>query len=315
MEWTRTAKKNLASRLRALKPFDPYHSPLCTCGPKLTLNVYTGCGFECLYCYTSTYSRGRWGRDSDAWGPRVDVLRNLERDIARIGADDELRELKRLPVVLSLSSDPYPDTPRVSEAELQLTRRCIQLLAQAGYALLMQTKSDLVTRDLDVLPRGRTVVGITVTTADERLARRLEPYAPAPEKRIAALRAAAERGFPAICRVDPLLPGVNDDPGQVDGLMKRLADVGVNQVVSSTFKKRRDSALRFARQFPDAAAATEHLYEKAEVSGYRYMVEPARRQRMEMVKAIAESHNLLFSCCREGMPELNTCSCDGQHLL
>ncbi len=315
MEWTKAGKKRLASKLRALKPFDPYHSPLCTCGPKLTLNVYTGCGYECLYCYTSTYSRGRWGRDSDNWGPRVDVLHNLERDIARIGADDELRELKRLPVVLSLSSDPYPDTPRVSEAELEFTRRCIELLAQAGYALLMQTKSDLVTRDLDMLPKDRTVVGITITTVDEPLARRLEPYAPAPERRIAALRAAIEQGFPAICRIDPLLPGVNDEPGQVAGLMKKLAGAGVNQVVSSTFKKRRDSALRFARQFPDAAAATEHLYEKEEVSGYRYLVEPERRRRMEMVKAIARSHGLLFSCCREGMPELNTCSCDGQHLL
>ena len=84
MEWSRSSKERFASKLRALKPFDPYHSPLCTCGPKLTLNVYTGCGFEGLYCYTTTYSRGRWGRDSEAWGPRAGVVRDLERDIARI---------------------------------------------------------------------------------------------------------------------------------------------------------------------------------------------------------------------------------------
>lgn len=315
MEWTRSGKKRLAAKLRALKPFDPYHSPLCTCGPKLTLNVYTGCGYECVYCYTSTYSRGRWGRDSEAWGPRAGVAENVERDIARIDGDDELAELKTLPVVLSLSSDPYPDTPRVREAELQLTRQCVQSLAEAGYALLIQTKSDLVTRDLDVLPRGRTVVGMTVTTLDEALARKLEPYAPPPEKRIEALAAAAANGFATLCRIDPLLPGVNDGQEQVRALINRLAAVGVNQVVSSTFKKRRDSAVRFARRFRDAAAATEHLYETREISGYRYLIEPERRRRMEMVKTIAESHGLEFSCCREGMPELNARSCDGQHLL
>ena len=318
MEWTRQAKKTFASKLRALKPFDPYHSPLCTCGPKLTLNVYTGCGFECLYCYTSTYSRGRWGRDSHAWGPRADVVRNVERDIARIAADAGLAGLATLPVALSLSSDPYPDTPRVSEAELLLTRRCIERLAKAGYRLLMQTKSDLVVRDLDVLPVEGTVIGLTVTTLDAALARKLEPYAPRPEDRIAALAAASERGFRSVCRVDPLLPGVNDSRRGIEALTKRLAAAGVHQVVSSTFKKRRDSSARFAsadRGFPEAAASSEHLYERNEVSGYRYMIEPERRRRMEMVKTVVESHGMTFSCCREGTPELNSASCDGQHLL
>jgi len=315
MEWTRSAKKKLASRLRALKPFDPYHSPLCTCPPKLTLNVYTGCGFECLYCYTSTYSCGRWGRDSAAWGPRADVIANVERDLARMDGDEALRELKRLPVVLSLSSDPYPDTPRVSEAELGLTRRCIQVLAEAGCSLLIQTKSDLVVRDLDVLPLGRTVVGLTITTLEPALAQRLEPYAPPPARRLAALAEAAGRGFATLCRIDPLVPGMTDGRDQVEALLKRLAAAGVNQVVSSTFKKRRDSAARFARRCPEPAAASEHLYERTERSGYRYLIEPERRWRMEMVAALAGAHGLAFSCCREGLPELNTAACDGQDWL
>ena len=315
MEWSRSSKERFASKLRALKPFDPYHSPLCTCGPKLTLNVYTGCGFECLYCYTSTYSRGRWGRESDAWGPRAGVVRSVERDVAAIASDAKLAPLSSLPVVLSLSSDPYPDTPRVCEPELKLTRRCIKLLAAAGYSILMQTKSDLVVRDLDLLPRGRTVVGLTVTTCDEALAARLEPYAPPPGRRIDALAEAARRGFATLCRVDPLVPGVNDGEEQVGKLVKMLAAAGVHQVVSSTFKKRRDSAARFARRFPDGAASTEHLYEPKVISGYRYMTEPERRRRMEMVRGIAESHGLAFSSCREGMPELNTAPCDGRHLI
>jgi len=313
--WTRERKRWLSARLRALKPFDPYHSPLCTCGPKLTLNVYTGCGFECFYCYTSTYSRGRWGRDSERWGPRAEVVENVSRDLVRIRDDGDLAELRALPVVVSLSSDPYPDGPRWREAELGLTRRCLELLAEAGHPLLVQTKSDLLVRDLDVLSSGRCVVGVTVTVLDEALAGRLEPYAPSPERRIAALSAASGRGLATLCRIDPLVPGVTDGAGQLERLVKRLAAAGVNQVVSSTFKKRRDSAVRFARLFPDAAASSEPLYETREVAGYRYLLERERRDRMERVKALAESHGLTFSCCREGMPELNGASCDGQHWL
>jgi DNA repair photolyase len=315
MPWTRSHKRALAARLRALKPFDPYHSPLCTCGPKLTLNVYTGCGFECVYCYTSSYSRGRWGRDSDAWGPRVDGIANVERDLARIRDDDSLAELRGLPVVLSLSSDPYPDLPGRSEAELGLTRRCIELIADAGFGILMQTKSDLVTRDLDVLPPGRTVVGVTLTTLDAALAAKLEPFAPPPERRLAALGAAAGRGFPTLCRVDPLVPGLTDDRAALTGLLDRLAVVGVRGVVSSTLKLRRDSAARFRRAFPAVAAAAEALYESHELGGYRSVEEPERRRRMAMVARLAAVRGLAFACCREGMPGLNRASCDGQHWL
>jgi DNA repair photolyase len=315
MEWTRSSKAKLATRLKALKPFDPYHSPLCTCGPKLTLNVYTGCGFDCLYCYTSTYSRGRWGRDSEAWGPRVNVVAHLERDLARLASDAALAPLRTLPVVLSLSSDPYPDSPRVSEAKLRLTRGCIERLAGAGYALLLQTKSDLVVRDLDLLSPGRAVVGLTLTTLDAGLAARLEPYAPSPERRLAALAEAGRRGVRTLCRIDPLLPGVNDAPESLRALLQRLAWVGVNQVVSSTFKMRRDSAVRFRRAFPEAAALSEPLYETKAQSGYRYLIERERRRRMEQLCALAHEAGLVFSCCREGMPGLNDVPCDGQHLL
>ncbi|MFO7900352.1 MAG: radical SAM protein, partial [Planctomycetota bacterium] len=101
----------------------------------------------------------------------------------------------------------------------------------------------------------------------------------------------------------------------VAALVTRLAAAGVNQVVSSTFKLRRDSAARFAERFPEAAAAAEPLYQAERIAGYRYLAEPERRRRMEMVKALAEEAGLGFSCCREGMPELNAESCDGQHLL
>ena len=305
-------KKLLAAKLSALAPFDPYNSPLCTCKPKLSLNVYSGCGFECRYCYASAYQRGRWGRIA-RWGPKANLRQNLLRDIRKIETQPALAELKHCPVALSLSSDPYP-TCHISEQKLGHTRWCIERLAEAGFALLVQTKSDLVTRDLDVLPRGRTVVGLTITTLKADLARRLEPLAPPPARRIAALETAARAGHKTLCRIDPIIPGLNDSPREVAKLLKTLAAVGVNQVVSSTFKMRRDSAARMLAEFPEAAVL-EQIYCPRDRSGYRFLDETRRRSLMQMIRDIALEHGLNFSCCREGMPDLNTAHCDGQGLL
>jgi len=310
VNWTRPAKRDLARRLRAIKPFDPYHSPLCTCPPKLTLNVYTGCGMECFYCYTSTYAWGRWGRDSDKWGPRKDLLAGIEHDLALLESAGP--PLTNLPVVVSLSSDPYPDTPRVSEKALCLTRRCLQMLANAGKTVLLQTKSDMLMRDLDVLSPRRSLIGMTITTADDALAARMEPYAPPPSRRIAALAEASRRGFDTLCRIDPLVPGVTDDAGSLRPLVAMLCDAGVPHVVASTFKKRWDSAQRFAAAFPEAAEATASLFEPKLVHGYSYLNEPTRRVMLERLRDIAHEHGLAFTCCREGMAEMNDTCCDGQ---
>jgi len=318
ISWTRPLKRDLAHRLRAIKPFDPYHSPLCMCRPKLTLNVYTGCGMECFYCYTSTYAWGRWGRNSDKWGPRKDVLAGVEHDLALLesagpplGRDCFSRSL---PVVVSLSSDPYPDTPLVSEKALCLTRRCLQMLADAGKTVLLQTKSDMLIRDLDVLSPDRSLIGMTITTADDALAARMEPYAPPPGRRLAALAEASHRGFTTLCRIDPLVPGVTDDADSLRRLVAMLRDAGVRHVVSSTFKKRWDSARRFAAAFPAAAEATAALFEPKLIHGYSYLNEQIRRTMLERLRDIAHEHGLAFTCCREGFPEMNDTCCDGQRL-
>jgi len=315
--WTKAAKRRRARTLKALKPFDPYHSPLCTCAPKLTLNVYTGCGFGCFYCYTSSYARGRWGRQGATWSVRPDVVQHVHRDIERIVCSDdpEMAALHRLPVAVSLSSDPYPEAPQACERELGATRQCLAALGEAGFRLLIQTKSDLVCRDLDILaPRG-TVIGLTITTLDAALAARMEPFCPPPERRIAALRVVADRGFPTLCRIDPIIPLLNDSPDGIGQLIDRLADAGVRHIVSSTFKKRADSARRFAARFSEAERATRAWYQAKPVSGYYYLEESRRRQLLAAVAALAADRGLTFACCRERLEDLNTACCDGQHLF
>ena len=153
---------------------------------------------------------------------------------------------------------------------------------------------------------------MTVTTADARLAARMERYAPPPERRITALAESARRGFRTICRTDPIVPGVNDNAGSLARLAAMLRDAGVSQVVSSTFKKRWDSARRFAELFPQASAASESMYDAAMIQGYRYLKADVRRSLMESVRHIVHECGLTFSCCREGFADLNDGCCDGR---
>ena len=314
--WTRQDKHRISGKLGVLNCFDPWSSPLCSCGPKLSLDVYAGCGYECFYCYTSAYNWRYWGRESVR--AKKDVLRRLERDIERIcrGTDEELASLAGAFVAVSNSSDPYPDAPQANEAELQVTRRALAALTEAGFRVLLLTKSDMLVRDLDVLEPARTVIGTTITAHSEELAGRMEPFCPSPKRRLQAIARAAAAGFPTLCRIDPIIPGLNDAEADLARLIESLAAVGVRHIVASTLKLQPRSAQRFSERFPEAAAAASALYERShKVSGYYYLQEPLRRELMERVRSLALERGMGFSCCREGMAELNTGPCDGREML
>ncbi len=283
-----------------LRPFDPWKSPLCTCPPQLTLNPYTGCGHRCAYCYITAYVR-------DAFNPRP------KRDlISRLISD--LRRLRPGTLVsMSLSSDPY--TP--PEGELGLTRRVLDLLLRAGARVLVVTKSSLVARDADLLGRGRSAVMFTVTTLSEELASRLEPGAPPPRERLRAMSSLSTAGVPVGLRLDPIIPGVNDSPEEIERILEEARRAGASHVVSSTYKGRPDSLRRLAEALPEVAGALKSAYRSGErVGGYLYLPKAARVRLMETVREAALRLGMTFATCREGLAHMNTpgVACDGSHL-
>jgi len=186
------------------------------------LNCYTGCTHACAYCYAQFM--GRFHHPGEPWGSFVDAKVNAPEVLAR-----QLRSRSLFPASVFVSSvcDPY----QPAEAELQLTRRCLSMLLDAGMDVHLQTKSDLVRRDLDLLT-GRENVSLceTVTTTDDGLAGRIEPGASPPSARVETLRLARDAAVRAKAFVGPLLPGLSDTPQSIEGVFSALAPLGLEGV-------------------------------------------------------------------------------------
>jgi len=206
---------------------------------------------------------------------------------------------------MSNSSDPYPQL----EQKLSLTRKCLQVLKPSNCKLQLFTKSDLVTRDIDLLQTIPCVVSITVLTLDDSLSKKLEPGAPVSSKRLAAIRKLVDANIPTTVRIDPVIPFLNDD---MSSLVEKVADLGVLHVTCSTYKIKPDNWKRFSTVFPTVAQKLKpHYFNEGErISGSTYLPIAFRFNLMKYAKQLVEQHGLKFGCCRENF-NLNSAICDG----
>jgi DNA repair photolyase len=210
--------------------------------------------------------------------------------------------------MISDCTDPYQPL----ENDYQITRKCIETLAKHGFSLLMVTKSDTVVRDIDVFRRTPAVVAVTITTPREEIAHLIEPYAPSPEKRLSTLQKLVESGVPAVSRIDPILPGLNDDLKDFETLVSSLASVGVGQVTVSTMKLVRGAFHEMKQTNPQVWRKLIGEYaDGVWLAGYKYLHVEKRRKILQTLRPIVLKNGLEFGSCREGFPELNTGLCDG----
>lgn len=276
--------------------FDPWRSTLCTCPPKLTINPYSGCDHLCIYCYASSYIPS-----FQDCRPKKDLLQNLKREAAK---------LKGETVSIANSSDPYPNI----EATFGLTRRCLEILTESNCRIQIITKSNIVTRDDDLLCKVPTTVALTITTDDDHLAARLEPRAPTPSERIRAAQDLIRKGIPVSVRIDPIIPDINDQPSK---LISTLASIGVKHITSSTYKPKPDNWRRFVQVFPDIAERLKPFYfqEGEKIGGNTLLPKEMRFKLLKRVRDLAKTEGIKFGVCREGLAQLNTATCDGSWML
>jgi len=177
-----------------------------------SVNPYRGCEHGCVYCYarpTHSYLNLSPGLDFETQIiAKHNIAEVLRGELARPG---------HVPQLLNIGS--ATDCYQPVERELRLTRGLIEVLAEARYPFSVITKSSGVERDLDLLAplaRDRLAAAyVTITTLDAALARRLEPRAAAPHRRLRTIRALAEAGVPVGVSVAPQIPFITDDMEQV----------------------------------------------------------------------------------------------------
>ncbi len=188
-----------------------------------SLNCYTGCTHACTYCYARFM--GRFHHPGQDWGSFVDVKTNAPEVLAKQLSPKRL--FSPGSVFLSSVCDPYQPV----EEQYRLTRQCLGMLLDAGFRVHVQTKSDLVCRDLDIMA-GRDNVSVceTITTLDADLARQIEPGAPPPAARLRALRRAAKAGIAVKAFVGPLLPGLTDTPESLRSVFAALTKLPLDEV-------------------------------------------------------------------------------------
>lgn len=211
---------------------------------------------------------------------------------------------------MSSSSDPYPTV----ESKLGITRQCLKILAQRNCRLQIFTKSDIVTRDIDLLQKIPCTVALTITTIDDTLAAVIEPNAPSPSTRLKAIERLVTHGIPVIVRVDPIIPFLNDNPAK---LLSTVAKLGVKHITSSTYKVKRDNWIRISGALPKIAEKLAPLYFKfgERSGGSTLLPREIRLKLMKGMRDLANAQNMRFGVCREGLIELNNASCDGSWLM
>ncbi len=276
--------------------FDPWCSSLCTCPPKLTFNPYTGCDHECVYCYSSSYI------------PRFVQCRTKKSLVQRLHR--EAAKLNGEIISIANSSDPYPRL----EIATGMTRRCLEILSESNCRIQIVTKSNLVVRDSALLCKVPSMVAVTITTDNSKIAKILEPKAPTPDERLSTVKDLVDNGIPVSVRIDPVIPFVNDNP---EKLVANLADIGVKHVTSSTYKIKPDNWRRFSTIMPLVAEKLEYFYFKQgeKIGGNMLLPRDLRFEIMNKIRDLVVGNGMQFGVCREGLAKLNTAACDGSWLI
>ena len=186
------------------------------------MNIYRGCTHGCIYCD----SRSRCYQFSHPFED-VEVKINAPELLEKA-----LRSKRRKCMIgTGAMSDPYMHC----EKQLRLTRRCLQIIKQYGFGVSIQTKSDRILDDIDLLEeinrQSKCVVQMTLTTYDDRLCAIVEPNVCNTRRRIEVLEKMKERGIPTIVWITPILPFINDTPENIEAIVKECARVEVKGII------------------------------------------------------------------------------------
>ncbi len=187
------------------------------------MNIYRGCQHGCIYCdaRSQCYQMNHVFEDIEVKENAIELL-------------EAALKAKRKPCMIGTGamSDPYIPL----ESQLQMTRKSLELIDRYGFGVAIQTKSDRILRDMDLLKsinsRTKAVVQMTLTTCDEGLCRKIEPNVSTTKERVTALRQFRDAGIPTVVWLCPILPFINDTEENIRGILDYCRDAGVKGIIN-----------------------------------------------------------------------------------
>jgi len=254
-----------------------------------TINPYRGCEFACRYCY-ARYTHEYIGlQDPHTFETQIFAKTSAAEALAR-----ELPPGRKLPggIAIGTATDPY----QPAERTFKVTRGLLEVFARReGLKLSITTKSDLVTRDLDLLAvihrRHRLTVNLTITTTNRRLARLIEPRAPRPLRRFEAVQALSSAGIVTGVFIMPILPGITDSAPSLESIIAAAARAGATFLAHQVLFLRSSAKSEFypflARNFPKLVPRYRRVYGAA-----AYHTPDYRKRVDDLVRELRRRHGL-----------------------
>jgi DNA repair photolyase len=246
-------------------------------GVGYAINPYVGCEHGCVYCY-ATFMK-RFTGHKEEWGTFVDVKVNAAEVLAK-----QLRRAKPGNITFGTVTDAYQPLGK----EYGITRACLEVLVGYDFPVSILTKSALVLRDLDLIKRLKDVeVAFTITTLDDEVRRRFEPWSSPILERLKALRRLNEAGIHTWAFCGPVLPFVANGEVELDALFGELKRAGVGYVLVDSLNLRGAAWGRVRK-------ALEAYYPDL-VEAYRALLtdrKPYHEALMDRTRLIAERHDL-----------------------
>lgn len=186
------------------------------------MNLYRGCTHGCIYC-DSRSACYRMEHDFEDVEVKQNAPELLEKALRR--------KRRKCMIATGAMSDPYMHC----EERLELTRRCLEIICRYGFGAAVQTKSDRILRDLELLKsineQSKCVVQMTLTTFSESLCKVVEPSVCTTKRRYETLKIMQENHIPTVVWIAPLLPFVNDTEENLRGVLQYCFDAGVKGIV------------------------------------------------------------------------------------
>ena len=258
-----------------------------------SMNIYRGCTHGCIYC-DSRSKCYQFTHDFEDIEVKQNAPELLEAALQK--------KRKRCMIGTGAMGDPYIPL----EKELQLTRRCLEIIDRYNFGIALQTKSDLILRDLDILTRinqkTKAVVQMTLTTADDTLCKKIEPGVCPTSRRFEVLQACHDAGIPTVVWFSPLLPFINDTKENIEGIVDYCVRAKVHAIIcfgiGLTLREGNREYFYAAldRNFPSLSADQISLKQRyIKTFGYNYMINsPNSHALLSYLSQLCKHNNIML---------------------